>query len=220
MFNALTHHQLKKALPMTTLNTLNNTATLAQVQLQQVTEQLKQDDSILLQAYSEYASNNGYDSVYDNDEENINMMFADSHDAIRAAFYGDYNPSHTYFTFNGYGNLQSFEYLDCDNSPIDIEELAQWIVKNDLFNEYNLEVATLDDMLASIEDNISDDKYILSKLADYLGESLHTEQVEQLKTDDDYYDYLVSHFMNEISDYSYNDLYDLINTVSINYSVN
>lgn len=197
----------------------SNTTTLAQVQLSQVIEQLKQDNSTLLQAYSEYASVNGYESVYDNDDDSINMMFSDSHDAIRAAFYGDYNPSHAYFTFNGYGNLQSFEYLDCDNSPIDLEELAQWIINNDLFNDYDIEVTTLDDMLASIEDNINDDKYLLSKLADYLGESLHTEQIAQIKTDDKYHDYLVSHFMSEISDYSYNDLYDLINTVGINYNV-
>ena len=78
-------------------------------------------------------------------------------------------------------------------------------------------MTTLGGMLASIEDNINDDKYLLSKLADYLGQSLHTEQVEQLKTDDEYHDYLVSHFINELDDYSYNDLYVLINTVGINY---
>ena len=36
---------------------------------------------------------------------------------------------------------------------------------------------TLDDMLASIEDNIADDENMLSRVADYLGQSLHTEQV-------------------------------------------
>ena len=152
---------------MTTLNT----ATLPQVQISQVIEQLKQDDSTLLQAYSEYASNNGYDSVYDNDDDSINMMFTDSHDALRAAFYGDYNPSHAYFTFNGYGNLQSFEYLISDNSPIDIEELSQWIVDNDLFNDYNIEVTTLDDMYSTILDNLEDASSLddIVSVAEYLG---------------------------------------------------
>ena len=152
---------------MTTLNT----ATLPQVQISQVIEQLKQDDSTLLQAYSEYASNNGYDSVYDNDDDSINMMFTDSHDALRAAFYGDYNPSHAYFTFNGYGNLQSFEYLISDNSPIDIEELSQWIVDNDLFNDYNIEVTTLDDMYSTILDNLEDTSSLddIVSVAEYLG---------------------------------------------------
>ena len=150
---------------MTTLNT----NTLAQVQISQVIEQLKQDESLLLETYSEYASNNGYNSVDENDEDNINMLFANSHDAIRSAFYGDYNPSHAYFTFNGYGNLQSFEYLDDDNSPIDIEELAQWIVDNELYNDYDIEVTTLEDMLSAIEDNITDDIDMLYKLCDYLA---------------------------------------------------
>lgn len=198
----------------------NTNNTLADLQLSQVIEQLKQDDSSLLQAYSEYSSENGYDSVYDNDEDSINMMFDNTHDALRAAFYGDYNPAHAYFTFNGYGNLQSFEYLDSNSSPIDISELAEWLINEDKLSDYDISVTTLDDMLASIEDNINDDKYLLSKLADYLGQSLNTEQVEQLKTDDEYYEYLVSHFMNELDDYSYSDLYELINTVGINYSVN
>lgn len=197
------------------MKTTNNT--LADIQLNQVIEQLKQDDSILMQAYCEYSAENGYDSVYDNDEDSINMMFDNTHDALRAAFYGDYNPSHAYFTFNGYGNLQSFEYLDSDISPIDISELAQWLINEDKLADYDITVVTLDDMLDSIEDNITDDENMLSRLADYLGQSLHTEQAEQLKTDDNYYDYLVSHYMNELDDYSYNDLNDIINYLGINY---
>lgn len=83
-----------------------------------------------------------------------------------------------------------------------------------------LDTTTIEDILTSIEDNISDDNYMLSRLADYLGQSLHTEQVEQIKTDNEYYNYLVEHFTNELDDYSYSDLNELINTVGINYSVN
>lgn len=202
---------------MTTLN-IN---TLAAIQLSQVIEQLNSiDDDVLVSTYNEYASSNGYEHISYNDEDTINNNLRSAYDAIQAAQYGEYNANHEYFIFNGSGNLVSFNYPKDDNSPIDIEELSQWIVDNDFYNEYDIKVTTLDDMLASIEDNINDDGYILSKLADYLGQSLHTEQVEQLKTDDNYYEYLVSHFMNELDDYSYGDLYDLINTVGINYSVN
>ena len=185
-----------------------NTTTLAQVQLSQVIEQLKQDDSTLLQAYSEYCSNNGYDSVYDNDDDSINMMFTDSYDAIRAAFYGDYNLSHAYFTFNGYGNLQSFEYLDSDNSPIDIEELSQWIVDNDLYNEYDIEVTTLDDMLASIEDNINDDENLLYRMCDCLD-------IEHDDSSDD--KDLIEYCMLDVSSYDYNKLKGLMEYLGINY---
>lgn len=209
---------------MTTLNTVNTT-TLASKQLKQVIEQLKQDDSSLLQAYSEYAANNNYDSVYDNDDDSINMMFADSYDALRAAFYGDYNPSHAYFTFNGYGNLQSFEYLDSDNSPIDIEELAQWIVDNELFNEYNIEVTTLDDMgisdsdrsldlLASVEDNITDDENMLHRLSDYLNINLNDKDKDNFSSFDHF---ILDSCLSVISDYDYNQLNDIITHLNINY---
>ena len=57
---------------MTTLNT----NTLAQLQISQVIEHFNQSaTSDLLEVYNEYASNNGYDTVYDNDEDSINMMF-------------------------------------------------------------------------------------------------------------------------------------------------
>ena len=149
-------------------NTLAATQ-LTQVQLQEVIEQLKKDDSILMQAYCEYSAANGYESVYDNDEDSINMMFENAHDALRATFYGDYNPAHAYLTFDGSGNLQSFEYLDSDSSPIDVSELAQWLISEDKLADYDITVTTLDDMLASIEDNITDDENALYKLCDYLS---------------------------------------------------
>ena len=187
------------------MKTTNNT--LASVQLSQVIEQLKEDDSSLLQAYSEYSAENGYDSVYDNDEDSINMMFDNTHDALRAAFYGDYNPSHAYFTFNGYGNLQSFEYLDSDSSPIDISELAQWLISEDKLSDYDITVVTLDDMLASIEDNITDDSVMLNKLGNFLMVDL----------DNDSYEDNVFDVMIELNNYSYEQLQEIIAMLGINY---
>lgn len=203
------------------MNTLN-TNTLAQVQLNQVIEQLeKLLFCDLVTTYNSYASANYFELIHDNDEENINTLFDTPYDTAKAIVYGKYNPNDDYVMLDGYANAVSFSYqlVQDENCPIDIEEIAEWISNNELYNEYNIEVTTLDDMLASIEDNITDDGYILSKLADYLGQSLNTDKVELLKTDDDYYEYLVSHFMNEIDDYDYADLYDLINTVGIDYSV-
>ena len=200
------------------MKTLN---TLAAIQLNQVIEiitDMDVEDTVAL--YNDYANNNGYEQIFNNDEQTINDLFLTPYDAIRQTNNKDYKDHEDYFTFNGYGHAVSFDYRLSENSPIDIEELAEWLISEDKLAEYDITVTTIDDIIASIEDNISDNKYILSKLADYLGQSLHTEQVEQLKTDDDYCEYLVSHFMNELDDYSYSDLYDLINTVGINYSVN
>lgn len=187
----------------------NTNNTLAAIQLSQVIEKLKQDDSNLLQAYSEYVSNNDYDSVYYNDDENINaVFFADTHDALRSAFYGDYNPSHAYFTFNGYGNLQSFEYLDSDNSPIDISELAEWLISEDKLSEYHITVTTLEDMLASIEDNITDDNSVLYRMCDCL-----TIEYDDSSDIED----LIKDCMIEVGSYSYNKLKGLIEYLNINY---
>ena len=193
----------------------NTNNTLAAIQLTQVIEQLKKDDSLLMQVYCEYSAENGYDSVYDNDEESINMMFENAHDALRAAFYGDYNIAHAYFTFNGYGNLQSFEYLDTIVSPRDVEELAQWLISEDKLADYDITVTTLDDMLASIEDNITDDENMLYKLCDYLVISYNNSgDIENLAGDCMYkLEGTIADNTQEI----YERLINIINHLGINY---
>ena len=185
--------------------------TLESVQLNQVIEQLKQDDSLLMQAYSEYSAENGYNSVYDNDDDSINMVFHNASDAIRSAFFGDYNHSHAYFTFNGYGNLQSFEYLDSDSSPIDISELAEWLIDEDKLAEYDITVTTLEDMLASIEDNMRDDENLLDTVCKYL-------HLNHITLGDDYsFDEKVNIAMELINGFNYEQLNRLTTDLNINY---
>lgn len=177
--------------------------------LAQTIKQLKaMSDSSLISIYNEYASNNSYETIFDNDDDNINTFFDCPHEAVKSAFYGDYNPSHYYFIFNGYGNLASFSYTTDDNCPIDFSELAQWVIDNDLFSEYDIEVITLDDMLASIEDNITDDENMLYKLCDYL--------VISYKEGDDI-ENLISDCMYKIDGYCYESLQDIITLLGINY---
>lgn len=199
---------------MTTLN-MN---TLASKQLSQVIQQLNDmDTQTVIDIYNTYADENSYEKIYDNDEFSINVCFETIHEGIKAAIYGDYTVQDSYFTFNGCANLITFNNVIDENCPIDYNELAQWIVDNELFDDYDIEVTTLLDMKDAIEDNINGDKYTLAKLADYLGQSLNADKAELLKTDDNYYEYLVSHLMNEIDDYDCADLYDLINAVDIDY---
>ena len=193
----------------------NTNNTLADIQLNQVIEQLKEDDSLLMQAYCDYSAENGCDSVYDNDDDSINMFFPNASDAIRSAFFGDYNHSHAYFTFNGYGNLQSFEYLDSDSSPIDIGELAQWLVDEDILADYGITVTTLEDMLASIEDSITDDVNMLYKLCDYLAISYNDSgNIESLI--EDCMHKLEGSVTDNMQDI-YERLINIINHLNINY---
>ena len=190
----------------------NTNNTLAAVQLNQVIEQLKQDDSLLMQAYCDYSAGNGYEnSVYDNDEESIDMMFGNTLDALRAALRGDYNPADAYFTFDKYGNLQSFDYLDSGSSPIDISELAEWLIDEDKLAGYGITVTTLEDMLASIEDNISDDENLLDTVCKYL-------HLNYITLGNDYsFDEKVNIAIELISNFNYEQLNKLITDLNINY---
>lgn len=200
------------------MTTLNNT-TLAKVQLNQVIEQLKQlADWQLINIYTDYADENRYEDIHDLSQDTINDLFESVWDAITKSNHDGFNENDSYFVFNGYGLMSTFTSLDSENCPIDIEELAQWIVDNELFDEYNIEVTTLDDMLASIEDNISDDENMLSKLVSYLNLSVYSED-EVLDDGNDWNEYRIEQCMDWIStSYDYNQLNDIITHLNINYN--
>lgn len=155
---------------MTTL--LNNTVTLASNQLSQVIEQLKDlADWQLINIYTDYADENRYEDIHDLSQDTINDLFESAWDAVTKSNHDGFNENDSYFVFNGYGLMSSFTSLDSENSPIDVEELAQWVVDNDLFNDYNIEVTTLDDMYNAILDNLEDASSLddIINVAEYLG---------------------------------------------------
>lgn len=170
--------------------------------LAQTIKQLKAlSDSSLQICHNNYCSDLSYeDIIYDNDEYTVNEQFDTPFDVLRNIQH--YNLSDDYFYFHN-GNLVSFNYLTGDDSPITFSELAQWVIDNDLFSEYDINVITLDDMRASIEDNINDASLLLYKLIDYLGNNI-------LKTSE----YAIN---DVISDYDYNQLNDIINHLGIDY---
>ena len=190
---------------MTTLN-----KELVAIQLNQVIEQL--EDLLfcdLVTTYNDYASANHYELIHDNDEENINTLFNTPYETAQAVVYGKYNPSDDYVTLDGYSNAISFSYhpIQDDNCPIGVEELAQWLINEDKLSEYDITVTTLDDMLASIEDNISDDSVMLNKLGNYLMVDL----------DNDSYEDNVYGVMIELNNYTYEQIQEIIIMLGINY---
>lgn len=190
---------------MTTLN-IN---TLAQVQINQVIEQLNQlSTDELVNVYMDYAEQNSYERIYNLDESTINELYSSPWQALYDSNHKGFNDRDYFFTYNGNGHMISFSNEDDDNSPIDIEELSQWIVDNELFNDYNIEVTTLDDMLASIEDNITDDETMTYKLADYINESYDSDDVASD---------VAQWCIVTLYDYDYNQLNDIITLLGINY---
>lgn len=185
----------------------NTNNTLAAIQLSQVIEQLKEmSDSSLQVCHNNYCIELGYeDEVYDNDEYNINEHFNTPFEALLSIQH--YNLSDDYFYFHN-GNLISFNYLTGEDSPITFSELAQWLINEDKLSDYDIEVTTLEDMLASIEDNITDDEIMTFKLADYINEDYDADDVAS-----DVAQWCVV----TLYDYDYNQLNDIINYLGINY---
>lgn len=198
---------------MTTLNT--TTTTLAQVQISQVIEQLNDyDTEALINIYNQYADAMSYERIYDNDETTLNEVFSTPYDAIKQTNNFLYKDHENYFTFNGYGHAISFDYSTDDNCPIDIEELAQWISNNELYNDFDIEVTTLDDMLASIEDNITDDENMLKTAINYLGVSTMYKGDDKMT---DYNQYLIDSVMDEIRYTNYETIKGVIDRLGIDY---
>ena len=186
------------------MKTLNKD--LAAIQLNQTIEQLKEiSDSGLQVCHNNYCSSLGYeDEIYDNDEYNINEHFNTPFDALLALEH--YNLSDDYFYFHN-GNLISFNYLTGEDSPITFSELAQWLISEDKLGDYDITVTTLEDMLASVEDNINDDNVMLNKLGNFLMVDLDNDSYE-----DNVYDVMI-----ELNNYSYVQIQEIITMLGIDY---
>lgn len=81
---------------------------------------------------NEYHEGTGYndDIIYPFDEYTFRELFSDPWDAMRSTVFGDVNFSHDYFTFNGYGNLETlsdWEIDDLFNEP----DFQEWAKEND-----------------------------------------------------------------------------------------
>lgn len=193
---------------------------LAALQLNQVIEQL---EGLLfcdlVMTYNDYASHNGYELIHDNDEENINTLFSTPYDAAQAVVYGKYNPNDDYVMLDGYSNAVSFSYqlIQDDNCPIDISELAEWLISEDKLADYDITVTTIEDILASIEDNITDDNNKLNSLIIYSDIELECYKTAINNGYNCYNDYSIAEVMNYLEELEYSELIDIINYLGINY---
>jgi hypothetical protein len=74
-------------------------------------------------------------------------------DAIRAAFYGDFNPNHNYWRFNGYGNLESFDYAD---DYVDVDEMVDYIIEDNDLDDDRIR-ALLDEATEEVDESLGED---------------------------------------------------------------
>ena len=117
------------------------------------------DDLVAL--WNEYASENGYEQIYDSVEEFEANFEVDSVALARMVYFGDIRNWSDMVCINGYGNFESC--WNVENSPIDLDGLAKWMRETN-HHEYK-------EWLDSID---ADD------FADWLGGELTNEELTEL----------------------------------------
>ena len=128
---ARNHKQIKKPFK---LNTMTNTTTQTTAQtIEQIINLINEmDNSELVQLNNEYCQSAHYfdSEIFENDEDFFQTFFDnDTLRAIQATQFGDYRYHDNWVTFNGYGNLDSFNAV-IDNLCELIPTMAEYIVYN------------------------------------------------------------------------------------------
>jgi hypothetical protein len=73
--------------------------------------------------------------IYSNDEEFFEMLNWSGLRVAQAVFYGDFNYSHEWITFNGYGNFETYEFFTTDNLIDIVETIGQYVSEN--YNDFS-----------------------------------------------------------------------------------
>lgn len=110
---------------------MNNTTTHATINA--IIEEINaMDCTELVQLNNEYCESiNAMDSfIYSNDDDFLETYFIKPSDLARAICYGDYRYMDNWVTFNGYGNLESFAYMNTDKLCELVEVMAEYISEN------------------------------------------------------------------------------------------
>lgn len=68
--------------------------------------------------------------VYSNDEEFFELINVSGLRVAQATFYGDYNYSHDWVTFDGYGNFKSYAIFTVDCLIEYVSTIAEYISEN------------------------------------------------------------------------------------------
>ena len=80
-------------------------------------------DSTLVALFNEYADSNSYERIHGMEDFNEVMQGLGAWEIARQVHFGDFKPYANYFTFDGYGNIESVLYPD---KFIDLDALRDW----------------------------------------------------------------------------------------------
>jgi hypothetical protein len=96
------------------------------------------DNDQMVQLNNEYCDqqNSPDDQIYSNDANFFADVYGgDVMEAVRAVSYGDYNYTHDWVKFNGYGNLESMNVIGEDDLCESIDTIAEEVADN--FHNYD-----------------------------------------------------------------------------------
>lgn len=101
--------------------------------INQITQQINElSQSELISLHNTYCQSIGSEGeIYSNDDEFFEIFFNGKVlEAVRAVSYGEYNYSDDYVKFNGYGNLESFNYFKVDDLEGYPQVIAEYAIEN------------------------------------------------------------------------------------------
>ena len=97
-------------------------------------------------------NSNDFDGrIYENDEITLNEMFSSVSEFARSSFYGDYDFNHSFFKFNGYGNIESFSDFDLRDF-IDEDYIIDGIESGDIEIDQHTTSIDIVEFLEAIEE--------------------------------------------------------------------
>ena len=129
---------------------MNNTCTKTlEAKILEVLESM--DDGELIYINNEYeGSVNGENYIYSMDEFDEMHCGMTPWEIARAVTYGDFCAAHDYFRYNGYGNLESTNYI---SDWIDLEEIAAYCADH----EESLYCDEIQDAIDEYNDGLEED---------------------------------------------------------------
>lgn len=81
-------------------------------------------DEELVNLWNEYCQADDHIFSFKDPEAFFNEEFSSPYEAFRASHYGDVAYNDSYVAYNGYGNIQTFEYFDEYGN---YNDLAEWV---------------------------------------------------------------------------------------------
>ena len=90
------------------------------------------DDGDMVALWNDYCeSNNYYDDYIEYNDIDELLYGRKPSEVLESVDKNNYGQSDKYCVVDGWGEYVSFDYADADNSPFDLDSLAQWIYDNE-----------------------------------------------------------------------------------------